>query len=113
MTVSTASNRQDFTVSGTGPISFPHRIDAPAELQLWTRGVTGVKSAQAVLNVDYFVVVAADFQSATVTLSAAYATANSGKTCSLMRELPQLQPLNVDQVQSFSDGALESAFDRA
>lgn len=114
MTVATTTNRQDFVcASGAlGPISFPHRIDAPGDLQLWIRDEFGFQLAQAIQNVDYFVAVATDFESATVTLAAAFATANDGETCSLLRIVPLTQPLGVASVQRFSDGELEKAYDQ-
>ena len=114
MTVATTSNRQDFTGTGSvGPISFPHRLDKPDELELWTRDINGLKETKAAFNGDYFVAVASDFGSATVTLSAPFAALVNGRLCSLLREVVLMQDLNVEQVQRFSDGELEKGYDRA
>lgn len=77
------------------------------------RKADGLLDFKGVYNFSYFVSIASDFNSATVTLSASLALAVLGKTCSLMRIAPLTQSLDVSTIQRFTDRELEKGFDRS
>lgn len=111
MTVPTTSNRQDFTVNGTGPYTYSRKVYDATTIQVWTIDENDLKDTQATYNVDYFVTVAQDNDSAEITLSSAYATAQDGNDIMVLRVLPYTQETDFQANNTLNEEFVELALD--
>lgn len=107
MTVSTTTNSQSYTGSGTTPFSFPYKFFANTDLVVKRRTSAGVLNT-LVLNTDYTVSGAGSDSGGTVTPLAS----ETGNTITIIRQVSRTQGVDLQDLGAFPAEGVEGALDR-